>query len=321
MMAAVHDARERRGRPRGGDRLPPAADLDDPAARREALVPARPAQAAVHAVLAHVVPLRRRPAHPGRLLRAGRRPDPARRQEGAVLGRRRARGEEALTLVRRPPRRCRSCRCPAAARGCSGLAAPATTSYITGDGTVVAGRDRATGATRSSSPATSLDGDDDRPRRLPRPGRRGQRVGVLVRRRAAARCRCWSTAADELGDGRRSSASTSATSADTARGVRARPGRAPTRRSTTRAARRCWQFGALPARLPPTTAGPRPRGPGRGRDQRRDPLEDHARRAGRGGRGRRMGEWFQSQAAHRLAGARRSRWPWWPGWCRSSRRA
>ena len=34
MMAAVHDARDAAARPRGRDRLPPAADLDHPAARR-----------------------------------------------------------------------------------------------------------------------------------------------------------------------------------------------------------------------------------------------------------------------------------------------
>ena len=55
----------RRPRPRGGLRLPPAADLDHPAARREAVVPARPAQAAVHAVLAHLASLRGRHAGPG----------------------------------------------------------------------------------------------------------------------------------------------------------------------------------------------------------------------------------------------------------------
>ena len=53
-MAAVYDARDAAARPRGGDRLPPAADLDHPAVAGEALVPARPAQAPVHAVLAHL---------------------------------------------------------------------------------------------------------------------------------------------------------------------------------------------------------------------------------------------------------------------------
>ena len=65
MLAAVARRPRRGPRPRGGRRLPPAADLDDPAARREAVVPARPAQAPVHAVLADVVALRRRPAASG----------------------------------------------------------------------------------------------------------------------------------------------------------------------------------------------------------------------------------------------------------------
>ena len=65
MLAAVHDARDAAAGPRGRDRLPPAADLDRPGCTRERRsLRARPAQAAVHAVLAHVVPLRRRPARP-----------------------------------------------------------------------------------------------------------------------------------------------------------------------------------------------------------------------------------------------------------------
>ena len=64
MLAAVYDARDAARGPRGRDRLPPAADLDHPAARREALLPPRPAQAPVHAVLAHLAALRgRRAAH------------------------------------------------------------------------------------------------------------------------------------------------------------------------------------------------------------------------------------------------------------------
>ena len=72
MWPAVHDAREDGGRPRGRDRLPPAADLDHPAARRGTPFPARPAQAALHAVQPHLVHLRGRPAGQRRLLRARR---------------------------------------------------------------------------------------------------------------------------------------------------------------------------------------------------------------------------------------------------------
>ncbi len=107
MMAAVRDAREAATGHEAVDRLPPAADLDHPAARRGPLVPPRPAQAAVHPVLAHLAALRRRPGHQGRLQRARRRPDPDRGQERHVLRRRSPRGEAALTslVLKRSPAR------------------------------------------------------------------------------------------------------------------------------------------------------------------------------------------------------------------------
>ncbi len=64
-------ARGRRGA-RGRDRLPPAADLGDPAQGRGTALPARPPQAALHAVQPHLVLLRRRAAGQRRLLRARR---------------------------------------------------------------------------------------------------------------------------------------------------------------------------------------------------------------------------------------------------------
>ena len=76
MMSAVHDARVAAA---GHEAVVVSHQLPiwtTRLARREALVPARPAQAPVHAVLADVVPLRRRPADPGVLQRARRRPDP-----------------------------------------------------------------------------------------------------------------------------------------------------------------------------------------------------------------------------------------------------
>ena len=65
-------ARRPRGgsRPRGRDRLPPAAHLDHPAARRGAALPARPPQAALHPVQPHLVHVRGRAAGQHRLLRA-----------------------------------------------------------------------------------------------------------------------------------------------------------------------------------------------------------------------------------------------------------
>ena len=87
MMSAVHDARIAAT---GHEAVVVSHQLPiwiDPAARGEAVLPARPAAPAVHAVLAHVLPLRRRPDHPGLLQRAGRRPDPGQGPEGAVLGR------------------------------------------------------------------------------------------------------------------------------------------------------------------------------------------------------------------------------------------
>ena len=72
MMSAVRDAREEARGHEAVDRLPPAADLDHPPGGREALLRPRPAQAAVHAVLADVAALHRRLADAGDLLRAGR---------------------------------------------------------------------------------------------------------------------------------------------------------------------------------------------------------------------------------------------------------
>ena len=80
MWPAVLDAREAAAGPRGRGRLPPAADLDHPAQGRGAQLPARPAQAPLHAVQPDLVHLRGRAAGQRRLLRARRRPDPARRQ-------------------------------------------------------------------------------------------------------------------------------------------------------------------------------------------------------------------------------------------------
>ena len=71
-----------------------------PPARRGPPPAARPAAPAVHAVLADLAALRRRPDRPGQLLGARRRPDPGQGQEGAVLGRRRARGAAPVTLKR-----------------------------------------------------------------------------------------------------------------------------------------------------------------------------------------------------------------------------
>ena len=112
MMAAVA-RRPRRGRgPRGRDRLPPAADLDHPPARREALVPARPAQAPVHAVLADVASLRRRPLTQVSYTEPAGDLIPVKDRRRAVLGRRRARGEQARLMSRSlavlPARRPRS---------------------------------------------------------------------------------------------------------------------------------------------------------------------------------------------------------------------
>ncbi|CAA9381373.1 MAG: Hypothetical, related to broad specificity phosphatases COG0406, partial [uncultured Nocardioidaceae bacterium] len=84
--------RERRptrgGGPRDRRRLPPAPDLDDPALRREPCVRARPAQAAVHPVLAHLADLRGRAAAHDHLLRAGRRPHPGQGPRRGLLRRR-----------------------------------------------------------------------------------------------------------------------------------------------------------------------------------------------------------------------------------------
>ena len=60
MWPAVLDAREAAAGHEARGRLPPAADLDHPAARRGAPLPARPAQAALHAVQPHLVHLRGR---------------------------------------------------------------------------------------------------------------------------------------------------------------------------------------------------------------------------------------------------------------------
>ena len=87
-MAAVHDARDAA---RGHEAVIVSHQLPIWITRlhvEKRVVPARPAEAPVHAVLAHLVPLRRRRAHPGVLLRAGRRPDPGPGPRGAVLGRR-----------------------------------------------------------------------------------------------------------------------------------------------------------------------------------------------------------------------------------------
>ena len=85
MMAAVYDARDSARGHEAVRRLPPAADLDHPAARREPVLPAQPAQPAVHAVQPDVAGLRRRRPGHAALLRAGRRPDPGQGPQGRVL--------------------------------------------------------------------------------------------------------------------------------------------------------------------------------------------------------------------------------------------
>ena len=215
---------------------------------------ARPAAPAVHAVLADVAALRRRQDHPGELLRARRRPDPGQGQEGAVLGRRRARGAAPVTLK----------------RTLLGVAAPlllALTGLHLAEGTGDKGyitrrrqrpghRRRRPRRARSSSTGDDLDGNPIDIAGPPRQGRRRQRVVA----RGAARAGPRSPTSDEAADrarrpGRSSSASTSATRRPTTALAFVRNFDVPTtRRSTHRTARRCSPSpAALTPRAIPTT--------------------------------------------------------------------
>ena len=94
MWPAVLDAREERGRARGGGRLPPAADLGHPAhaeGRRFLHDPRKR-----HCTLCSLTSFTFEDERAGqrRLLRARRRPDPGRRPQRAVLRRRRRRRPE-----------------------------------------------------------------------------------------------------------------------------------------------------------------------------------------------------------------------------------
>ena len=152
MMAAVHDARDAARGPRGRGGLPPAADLDDPALRGGQVLPPPPQEATVHAVLAHVAALRRRPPGAGDLLRARRRHDPGVRPVRPVLGRRRRCGGPAL-IVRPPPSRrpgalvsLLACLLlgTAVLTGCTSLQGAGDKGYVTSDGQLelVAAADR-----------------------------------------------------------------------------------------------------------------------------------------------------------------------------------
>ena len=185
MMAAVARRPRGRQRPRGRDRLPPAADLDHPAARRG-----------------------RRFLH-----------DPRKRQctlcsltscTSSATGSPRSRySEPAGDLIPRRPTRARRSRPAAPPRSTSpdvpasrpspAVLRPARLSARCSPGCIGADRHRRQGlrrrataaspqrrrrrprGARSSSPATTLDGEHARPRRLPRQGRRGRRLGLVVR--------------------------------------------------------------------------------------------------------------------------------------------
>ena len=144
MWPAVLDAREEAAGHEAVDRLPPAADLDHPAQGRGTAVPARPAQAALHPVQPDLVHLRGRAPGQRRLLRARRRPDPARRPWRALLRRWRRRRAPAAF---RAALRTLGLRCAASVRlllavllvgavrsGCGGSAGTGDKGYVDGKG-------------------------------------------------------------------------------------------------------------------------------------------------------------------------------------------
>ncbi len=240
MMAAVDDARDAA---RGHEAVIVSHQLPIWTTRlhaETAVVPPRPAQAAVHALLADLAPLRGRHARPGHLLRAGRRPDPhraTRRRRSRPAAPPRSSGPE---RSRRPP--------PAARWPCSARRSPAARPW------------RAP-ATRASSPATGrvTQVAAERPGR---PGRRstgrGPRRRAARRSRTSAASRWWSSSGASWCAPCRAEAPTSSRPpkelGDGAQFVghqhprRRRPSRrrascgpstCPTRRSTRPTARRC----------------------------------------------------------------------------------
>ena len=177
--------------------------------------------------------------------------------------------------------------------------APVTATTCRGEGNVTEVAPRSTARTRSRSAA----------RRSGRPSSTSptcaarsswSTCGGPAAARAARRCRCWSTQRRELpadetefvGINIRDLGPENAAAFERDRGVDYPsiydPGSDDARRVRP-----------LPAGIDAVHRDPRPGGPGRGPDQWRRPLGDHARDPGRGACWTRtpMGEWFEGQAA------------------------
>ena len=207
MLAAVHDARDAAARPRGGDRLAPAADLDRPGCTSRAAASCTTRASGS----ARCAASRRSPSTATRwsrvaLLRAGRRPDPGQGPQREVL-RRAARWP---TPTRRPRRE------PGPSPLAASLAAACSLPRVL---VGLLERRSAAPATRATSPATGIitgstpadrkqpgavvrarrsTAADARPGRLPRQGRRASTSGARGARRAARRRRRSPAAAREL---------------------------------------------------------------------------------------------------------------------------
>ena len=314
MMAAVRDAREAARGPRGRDRLPPAADLDRPGSRaREAarfLHDPRKRQCTLCSLTSlHFAATGWRRC----VLRAGRRPDPHRGQEGAVLGRWGRRGADGPDAGPLPPPWPAPFVLPARARaaGCSSLPGTGDKGYVTGDGAVseVGAADRGDtgrGLNGGRSSTAGLDLAE-----AARQARGGERLGLVVHAvpGRGARCRRRPRAAEArrefVGINIRDPSTAQAAASSAASSV-------PYPSFYSPDGRAMLAFrGTLDPELHPELRGPRRRG-ARGREHHRRAAVATTLVDGRRGRRRAvddggppMGDWFRDTAASGLARAGR----------------